>query len=90
MFCDGCKTDNVRHIKIKFWTHPETKEVLKQESCERCSNIPNSPPYFRDAAGNKVVVTQPMKYSYATDSPISSASQYSEVLKKNNLAQKGQ
>jgi hypothetical protein len=47
--------------------------------------------YPRDASGNRVVVPaeQMGKYSYAIDAPITSARQYSEHLKKNNINQVG-
>lgn len=84
MTCDGCSKDNAIKITMRFTKHGE-----KYSSCEKCSESGNSPMYYRDASGNRVIVSEAQKFSYATGTEIKDAKQLSEWCRKNNMVQTG-
>lgn len=90
MTCNGCGSEQARHVRIRFIDAPDGKSWAKVETCNVCQDLPNAPPVFRDAAGNVVSWNEPhSRYSYATDSVITSKKNFSETLKKLNLIQHG-
>lgn len=93
MTCGGCGSDAARFLKIMFVAQDVDKNgkgsnFKKVEYCDVCKGAKHE--YPRDAAGNKVSLPTGFskKFSYATGTEITSARQYAEVLKKQNLIQK--
>ncbi len=93
MTCEGCGSEEARNLKIKFDVvsvdeKGKPTEYKKVVACDVCKGV--RPEYPRDALGQKVSLPTGFSkgYSAATGTEITSARQYSEVLKKLNLGQK--
>lgn len=85
--CGNCGSAEYR--RWKTWNEGQEGKRIRYEQCDQCSSIKSE--YPRDAAGQKVSLPTGFHkdFSYATGTPITSARQLAEVLKKKDLAQRG-
>ena len=94
MHCEGCGNDKA-YRQLVFWveTKDENLNVIRRdkvEVCNECSHGEDKPAYPRDAAGNRVSIpTADLgRFSYATGTPMTSARQYANELRRLGLQQK--
>ncbi len=85
--CIGCGNKDVIKTSIKY----DAKLEVSIETCDLCGSGGFGMTAYRDADGNKVVMPTEMlgRYSYAIDDVIRSKRQFADILKRNNLVQRG-
>lgn len=90
MTCGGCESENVLHIRSGFCKN-ESGERVQYEICEKCEGIPLGDGSPTDANGDKIIWNESLngKYNYCLGEVIHSKRHLAEILKSNNMMQKG-
>ena len=90
MTCDSCGAKDALKLKFRF-IKDENGERTYVGYCNKCSDLPNVVSLLRDANGDSIVWNDSLngKFNYCLGEVVRSKAHLSEILKSNDMMQKG-